>query len=75
MPSCLSLFISLNLCSREQLRLTVLFLQQVLQLETQAISKLGNVLKKDMRDVEMIMSEGATDMIVDGVQRQTLKRL
>ncbi|ONK58210.1 uncharacterized protein A4U43_C09F9620 [Asparagus officinalis] len=49
-------------------------MQEVLQQEVEAISRLGNVLKKDIRDMEIIMSED-TDMIEDGVERQTLKRL
>lgn len=50
-------------------------MQEVLQQETEAIARLANVLKKDMRDVEIIMSEGATDMMVDGVEKQAFRRL
>ncbi|CAL9115469.1 nuclear pore complex protein NUP54-like [Musa acuminata AAA Group] len=39
-------------------------LQEVLQQETEAIARLGNVLKRDMRDLEIIMSEG-TDTLED----------
>ena len=62
-PSC---FNSSNVC--------VIMVEQVLQQETEAIVRLANVLKKDTRDVEIIMSEGTEDM-EDGVERKTLKRL
>ncbi|URD72768.1 nucleoporin [Musa troglodytarum] len=39
-------------------------LQEVLQQETEAIARLGNVLKRDTRDLEIIMSEG-TDPLED----------
>ncbi|WOL00378.1 nuclear pore complex protein [Canna indica] len=42
-------------------------LQEVLQQETEAIARLGNVLKRDMRDLEIIMSE-STDTVEDGVR-------
>ncbi|XP_042456586.1 nuclear pore complex protein NUP54-like isoform X2 [Zingiber officinale] len=45
-------------------------LQEALQQENEAIARLGNVLKRDVRDLEIIMSEG-TDMLEDG--RQILK--
>ena len=41
-----------------------MFLEQVLQQQTEAIARLGNVLKRDMRDMEIIMAED-TDMIDD----------
>ncbi|XP_042461752.1 nuclear pore complex protein NUP54-like [Zingiber officinale] len=40
-------------------------LQEALQQENEAIARLGNVLKRDVRDLEIIMSEG-TDMLEDG---------
>ncbi|KAF4378808.1 hypothetical protein CsatB_022506 [Cannabis sativa] len=39
-------------------------MQEVLQQQTEAIARLGNVLKRDMRDMEIIMAED-TDMIDD----------
>lgn len=39
-------------------------MQEVLQKETEAIAKLGNVLKRDIRDTEIIMSEG-TEMMIE----------
>ncbi|KAJ0972624.1 hypothetical protein J5N97_020583 [Dioscorea zingiberensis] len=47
-------------------------MQDVLQKQTEAIARLGNVLKRDMRDVEIIMSEG-TDMVEDVGRRAFLK--
>lgn len=35
----------------------IIFLGQVLQQQTGAIAKLGNVLKRDIRDMEIIMAE------------------
>nr|CAD1820229.1 unnamed protein product [Ananas comosus var. bracteatus] len=46
-------------------------LQEVLQQQTEAIARLGNVLKRDARDMEIIMSESA-DVAEDG-GRQILK--
>ncbi|XP_020672752.1 nuclear pore complex protein NUP54 isoform X2 [Dendrobium catenatum] len=43
-------------------------LQVVLQLQTEAIARLGNVLKKDTRDMEIITSE-AGDKLEDGGRR------
>lgn len=40
-------------------------MQEVLQQQTEAIARLGNVLKRDIRDMEIIMSED-TEMIEDG---------
>ncbi|XP_021744831.1 nuclear pore complex protein NUP54-like isoform X1 [Chenopodium quinoa] len=40
-------------------------MQEVLQQQTDAIARLGNVLKRDIRDMEIIMSED-TEMIGDG---------
>lgn len=40
-------------------------MQEVLQQQTDAIARLGNVLKRDIRDMEIIMSED-TEMIEDG---------
>lgn len=37
---------------------------QVLQQQTEAIARLGNVLKRDIRDMEIIMAED-TDMTDD----------
>lgn len=37
---------------------------QVLQQQTDAIARLGNVLKRDVRDMEIIMAEG-TEMLED----------
>lgn len=39
-------------------------MQEVLQQQTEAIARLGNVLKRDMRDMEIIMAE-ETEMIED----------
>ncbi|KAL0924420.1 hypothetical protein M5K25_005248 [Dendrobium thyrsiflorum] len=47
-------------------------LQVVLQLQTEAIARLGNVLKKDTRDMEIIKSE-AGDKLEDGGGRRALK--
>ncbi|KAJ6818981.1 nuclear pore complex protein NUP54 [Iris pallida] len=47
-------------------------MQEVLQQQTEAIARLGNVLKRDTRDMEIIMSED-THMSVDGGERQNLK--
>lgn len=46
-------------------------LHEVLQQQTEAIAKLGNVLKKDTRDMEIIMSEGSDKLEDRG--RQALK--
>lgn len=35
----------------------VYFLEQVLQQQTEAIARLGNVLKRDLRDTEIIMAK------------------
>lgn len=35
----------------------VYFLEQVVQQQTEAIARLGNVLKRDLRDTEIIMAE------------------
>ncbi|PKA61264.1 hypothetical protein AXF42_Ash006161 [Apostasia shenzhenica] len=43
-------------------------LQEVLQQQTEAIARLGNVLKRDTRDMEIIMSEG-NDKIEEGGRR------
>lgn len=32
-------------------------MQEVLQQQTEAIARLGNVLKRDLRDIEIIMAE------------------
>lgn len=40
-------------------------MQEVLQLQTDAIARLGNVLKRDMRDIEIIMGED-TEMAENG---------
>lgn len=40
------------------------FVGQVLQQQTEAIARLGNVLKRDMRDMEIIMAED-TEMAED----------
>jgi len=45
---------------------------QALQLQTEAVAKLGNVLKRDIRDVEIIQSED-TDMAEDCVGRRAQK--
>lgn len=34
-----------------------IFVGQVLQQQTEAIARLGNVLKRDIRDMEIIMAE------------------
>ena len=34
------------------------FVGQVLQQQTEAIARLGNVLKRDIRDMEIMMAEG-----------------
>lgn len=47
-------------------------MQEVLQQQTEAIARLGNVLKRDSRDMEIIMSED-TPMADEGGGRQTLK--
>ncbi|KAJ6846203.1 nuclear pore complex protein NUP54 [Iris pallida] len=47
-------------------------MQEVLQQQTEAIARLGNVLKRDTRDMEIIMSED-TYMADDGGERKTLK--
>nr|XP_010929771.1 nuclear pore complex protein NUP54 [Elaeis guineensis] len=47
-------------------------LQEVLQQQTEAIARLGIVMKRDTRDMEIIMSEG-TDMVEDGGGRPALK--
>lgn len=47
-------------------------LQEVLQQQTEAIARLGVVLKRDTRDMEIIMSEG-TDMVEDGGGRMALR--
>ncbi|KAK6241877.1 hypothetical protein SCA6_007266 [Theobroma cacao] len=39
-------------------------MQEVLQQQTEAIARLGNVLKRDIRDMEIIMAED-TDMTED----------
>nr|XP_016478480.1 PREDICTED: nuclear pore complex protein NUP54-like [Nicotiana tabacum] len=39
-------------------------MQEVLQQQTEAIARLGNVLKRDIRDVEIIMAE-ETEMVED----------
>ena len=41
-----------------------IFWEQVLQQQTEAIARLGNVLKRDIRDMEIIMVED-TDMTDD----------
>jgi nuclear pore complex protein Nup54 len=43
-----------------------------LQQQTEAVAKLGNVLKRDTRDVEIVLSED-TDMAEDGAERRALK--
>lgn len=53
---------------------SLLEMQEVLQQETEAIARLANVLKKDTRDMEIIMSEG-TIMVEDGVEKNPFKRL
>ncbi|KAL5717630.1 Nuclear pore complex protein Nup54 [Ranunculus cassubicifolius] len=45
-------------------------MQEVLQLQTEAIGRLGNVLKRDIRDVEIIMGED-TEMEENGDKRLT----
>ena len=45
--------------------------EQVLQQQTEAISRLGNVLKRDIRDMEIIMSED-TEMAQDDVVNQRI---
>ena len=37
----------------------ILFAWQVLQQQTEAIARLGSVLKRDIRDMEIIMAEDA----------------
>ncbi|XP_020106893.1 nuclear pore complex protein NUP54 [Ananas comosus] len=46
-------------------------LQEVLQQQTEAIARLGNVLKRDARDMEIIMSESAN--VAEDGGRQILK--
>lgn len=40
-------------------------MHEVLQQQTEAVARLGSVLKRDMRDMEIIMSKD-TDMVEDG---------
>ncbi|KAK3124794.1 hypothetical protein QOZ80_7BG0593170 [Eleusine coracana subsp. coracana] len=47
-------------------------LLEVLQQQTEAVAKLGNVLKRDIRDLEIMQSED-TDMAEDNVGRRTLR--
>ncbi|PWZ14766.1 Nuclear pore complex protein NUP54 [Zea mays] len=47
-------------------------LLEALQQQTEAVAKLGNVLKRDIRDMEIIQSEG-TDMAEDNVGRRAQK--
>ncbi|KAM0934901.1 putative nucleoporin nucleoporin alpha-helical domain-containing protein [Dioscorea sansibarensis] len=47
-------------------------MQDVLQKQTEAIARLGNVLKRDTRDMEIIMCDSA-DMVEDSVGRRALK--
>ncbi|EER96247.1 hypothetical protein BDA96_02G116300 [Sorghum bicolor] len=47
-------------------------LLEALQLQTEAVAKLGNVLKRDIRDLEIIQSED-TDMAEDSVGRRAQK--
>ncbi|KAL6611387.1 hypothetical protein ACP70R_039315 [Stipagrostis hirtigluma subsp. patula] len=47
-------------------------LLEALQQQTEAVAKLGNVLKRDTRDLEIMHSED-TDMVLDGVGRRALK--
>ncbi|CAN6171696.1 unnamed protein product [Urochloa humidicola] len=47
-------------------------LLEALQQQTEAVAKLGNVLKRDIRDLEIIQSED-TDMAEDSVGRRALK--
>jgi len=47
-------------------------LLEALQQQTEAVAKLGNVLKKDTRDVEIVLLE-ETDMVEDGARRRALK--
>lgn len=39
------------------LSLSSIFVAQVVQQQTEAIARLGNVLKRDIRDMEIIMAE------------------
>lgn len=45
---------------------------QALQQQTEAVAKLGNVLKRDIRDLEIMQTED-TDMAEDTVGRRALK--
>jgi nuclear pore complex protein Nup54 len=45
--------------------------KQALQQQTEAVAKLGNVLKRDTRDVEIVLSEDV-DMVEDGASRRPL---
>ncbi|EEC81885.1 hypothetical protein OsI_25696 [Oryza sativa Indica Group] len=47
-------------------------LLEALQQQTEAVAKLGNVMKRDTRDLEIILSED-TDMAEDSVGRRALK--
>ncbi|KQK20126.1 nuclear pore complex protein NUP54 [Brachypodium distachyon] len=47
-------------------------LLEALQQQTEAVAKLGNVLKRDTRDVEIVLSE-VVDMAEDSVGRRVLK--
>uniref|UniRef100_A0ACD5V0Y8 Uncharacterized protein n=1 Tax=Avena sativa TaxID=4498 RepID=A0ACD5V0Y8_AVESA len=47
-------------------------LLEALQQQTEAVAKLGNVLKRDTRDVEIVLLED-TDMAEDGARRSVLK--
>lgn len=44
---------------------TLIYLGQVLQQQTEGIARLGSVLKRDVRDMEIMTSED-TDMADDG---------
>lgn len=46
--------------------------KQALQQQTEAVAKLGNVLKRDTRDVEIVLSED-TDMAEDSSGRRAFK--
>ncbi|KAK1617413.1 hypothetical protein QYE76_022930 [Lolium multiflorum] len=46
-------------------------LLEALQQQTEAVAKLGNVLKRDTRDVEIVLSEDI-DMVEDGASRRPL---
>ncbi|OVA09502.1 Nucleoporin Nup54/Nup57/Nup44 [Macleaya cordata] len=45
-------------------------MQEVLQQQTEAVARLGNVLKRDMRDMEIIMAED-TEMMENGDKRDS----